>query len=435
MAIFREGQTTKLGLKSNNPLLDSGVLATLSALTNITYVRVTNIVLNEKHDKYSEVGEWNGIGAIFYQTIDLNTPQEGFALPLNSNNKNFPLINEVVLIMSIPSRFNPDSEYYETQEYYFNPTNIWNHPHHNAQPKNPDSKLLPKGQKNDYEINNSYQVRKIEGEEGTDIELNYTDFPNPSQDTFKEKSNIHPLLPFMGDILFEGRYGQSIRFGSTNILDENIAKPSIFNNYSKTGENGDPIILIRNGQPNSSSSEGWVPIVENIKKDLSFIYLTSTQRIESCSLANENFNSFLIKPTSPSTYNSSQIILNSSRILINANEDNVLISSENAVGISANKQVNLEATKDINIVGEVINLGGIKGVQPTLKGDETIDLLNDILDNLIQISTAITNIQKPLIGSGMIDGGLYLPAKSSLENFEKIQKRLKALKTTIVKVK
>ena len=96
--------------------------------------------------------------------------------------------------------------------------------------------------------------------------------------------------------------------------------------------------------------------------------------------------------------------------------------------------MNLESTEDVNIVSPSINLGNIKGVQPTLKGDETIELLSDILDNLIQISQAISYIQKPLIGSGMIDGGLDLPAKSSLENFEKIQKRLKALKTTIVKV-
>jgi hypothetical protein len=435
MAIFREGQTTKLGLKSNNPLLDSGVFDTLSALNNITYVRVTDIVLNEKHDKYPEVGEWNGIGAIFYQTIDLNTPQEGFALPLNSSNKNFPLINEVVLIMSIPSRFNPNSEYYETQEYYFNPTNIWNHPHHNAQPKTANIDILSDEQKNDYQISDSLQVRKIEGEEGTDIELNYTDFPNPSQDTFKEKNNIHPLLPFMGDILFEGRYGQSIRFGSTNILDENITKPNIFNNYSKTGKNGDPIILIRNGQPNNSTDEGWIPIVENIKRDLSSIYLTSTQRIESCSLANENFNSFLIKPTKPSSYNSSQIILNSSRILLNANEDNILISGQNAVGISSNRYVNLESTTSVNIVSPSINLGGVKGVQPTLKGDNTIEVLNDILNNLIQISEALTNIEKPLVDGGIIDGGIFIPAKSALENFGEIKGRLENLKTTIVKVR
>jgi len=435
MAIFREGPQTIKGTKKQNPLLDSGVFSTLSSLNNIKYARVTDIVLSKEHDKYNEVGGWNGIGAIFFQDIDLNTTQEEFALPLNANNKNFPLANEVVIIISVPSRFNDDNGYFTNQSYYLNPTNIWNHPHHNAQPKISRSKSLPNSQIDDYEINTSFQVRKIEGEEGTDIELNYTNFANPSQDTFKEKNNIHPLLPFMGDVLFEGRYGQSIRFGSTNILLTPVKKPTIFNNYSKTGKNGDPIILIRNGQPNNSSSEGWIPIVENIKKDLSSIYLTSTQRIESCSLANENFNSFPIKPTQPSDYDSSQIILNSSRILLNANEDNILISSQNAVGISSNRYVNLESSTSINVVSPSINLGGIKGVQPTLKGDNTVEVLNEILDNLIQISEALTNIEKPLVDGGIIDGGIFLPAKSALGNFGKIKDRLEDLKTTIVKVR
>jgi hypothetical protein len=28
--------------------------------------------------------------------------------------------------------------------------------------------------------------------------------------TFKERSNIHPLLPFEGDVIQEGRWGNSI---------------------------------------------------------------------------------------------------------------------------------------------------------------------------------------------------------------------------------
>ena len=38
---------------------------------------------------------------------------------------------------------------------------------------------------------------------------------SPTQATFVEKSNIHPLLPFAGDIIHQGRWGNSIRFGST----------------------------------------------------------------------------------------------------------------------------------------------------------------------------------------------------------------------------
>jgi hypothetical protein len=43
--------------------------------------------------------------------------------------------------------------------------------------------------------------------------------------------------------------------------------------------NGDPITILRNGQPTKTSPEGWIPITENINNDLSSIYLTSTQKI------------------------------------------------------------------------------------------------------------------------------------------------------------
>ena len=43
---------------------------------------------------------------------------------------------------------------------------------------------------------------------------------------------------------------------------------------------GEPItVIIKNGQPSGSSSEGFIPITENINQDPSSIYLTSTQQI------------------------------------------------------------------------------------------------------------------------------------------------------------
>jgi hypothetical protein len=36
--------------------------------------------------------------------------------------------------------------------------------------------------------------------------------------------NIHPLLPYEGDMLYEGRFGNSIRFGST-VKNSSIPNP------------------------------------------------------------------------------------------------------------------------------------------------------------------------------------------------------------------
>jgi hypothetical protein len=158
-------------------------------------------------------------------------------------------------------------------------------------------------------------------------------------------------MPYMGDSLLEGRHGQSIRFGSTA-----KSKSEINNNWSSNGTNGDPITILRNGQPTKVSNEGWIPIVENISQDLSSIYLTSYQKIP-FSIANENFISYTTPPTTPAQFVNPQVILNSDRIILNAKSDSILISGEKSVGLSSNGSVNIESTSEINIASKLTRLG------------------------------------------------------------------------------
>ena len=81
------------------------------------------------------------------------------------------------------------------------------------------------------------------------------------------------LRPFTGDVTLEGRWGNSIRFGSS------VAGNKSENYWSTSNKQGDPIIIIRNGQGKQISSEGWIPAVENINTDNSSIYLTAGQQI------------------------------------------------------------------------------------------------------------------------------------------------------------
>jgi hypothetical protein len=89
---------------------------------------------------------------------------------------------------------------------------------------------------------------------------------------FTEKSNIFPLYPFEGDVIFEGRWGNSIRFGSTNIL-PTPANPNFpLNAWSSTRKNGDPITIIRNGQNPNLNSPAQSLTLEDINKDQSLIF-------------------------------------------------------------------------------------------------------------------------------------------------------------------
>jgi hypothetical protein len=130
---------------------------------------------------------------------------------------------------------------------------------------------------------------------------------------------------------------------------------------------------------------GAEPIVENIFNDLSSIYLTSYQSIpfslSGITQTTQPFNSYLNSNLSPpiktTSFNLPQIILNSDRIIIDAQYNDVLISANRSVGLFANSSINLESEK-IYISSNEIKLGtdiDPKNNQPILKGNDTVDLL------------------------------------------------------------
>jgi hypothetical protein len=114
---------------------------------------------------------------------------------------------------------------------------------------------------------------------------------------FQEKLNIKPLLPYEGDTIIEGRFGNSVRFGSTNISDK-VKTP---NGWSDVGELGDPITIIKNGQSDLSDDKGWIHNIEDISTDASSIYMTSNQQLSNFNPASINQKSFganlVIEPT------------------------------------------------------------------------------------------------------------------------------------------
>ena len=229
--------------------------------------RVKDILLSNEQKIFQKIGGWASLGTIqfkpLFSTIDSNTLTPLYAKPLFSNIKQYPIKEEIVIILSVPSNnINNNSN---SQDFYYIPipVGIWNSNHHNSFPDidkfNSDPKDLEQG--------------KI----------------------FKEKEGIKNLLPEEGDLILEGRFGNSIRFSSTN------GKKLNKNPWSDVGKDGDPIIIIRNGQFYTESSP-WTPTYEDINNDNSSIYMTSTQEIP-LELSCKNLKSYDI--TLSDTFNSS----------------------------------------------------------------------------------------------------------------------------------
>ena len=348
-------------------------LQSLAQKNLIKAVRVKSIVLDESHPRFIEVGEWNGLGTIEYQEIINAQEQKVYPLarPISSNNKKYPLVNEVVFLLSLPNTDLGVSTSGETS-YYIDIVGLWNHPHHNGFPTNPNTP--PESQQKDYNQTEAGNVRRVT-DQSTEINLG---------NTFIEKSNIHPLLPFEGDYIVEGRWGNSIRLGST-VLDKNL--------WSSIGRNGDPIVILRNGQGNQTE-EGWIPVTEDINNDDSSIYLTSTQNIPLQPSTVGTLPKSYPKdpPEEIEQYSGKQIILNSGRLVFNTNEDHILLSSNLSIGLKAVNGVNID-TKGYTIINSPdIRLGGKEATEPLLKGDTTIDLLSQIMTQLISLTTALKTV-------------------------------------------
>lgn len=86
--------------------------------------------------------------------------------------------------------------------------------------------------------------------------------------TFKEQ-NTAALKPYEGDIIFQGRFGSTIRLGGSFITKDNKDIPSNIN-----GPNGSPFIALR-----TSMNTGMLS-VEDVSKDGSSIYLCEGQKID-----------------------------------------------------------------------------------------------------------------------------------------------------------
>jgi hypothetical protein len=377
----------------------------------ITAVRVKSIVLNDKHPRFKELGEWNGLGTIEFQNVNnpLDSPSYSTASPLNSNSKNFPLINEIVFLITLPDN-NIGELTSASKSYYISPVALWNHPHHNAYPSNPTNPLP--AQQKDYQQTSAGSVRKVT-DGSTEIYLG---------NTFKERSNIHPLLPFEGDTIYEGRWGNSLRLGST-VKDQP-------NNWSTTGNNGDPIIILRNGQLIDANNEGWIPIVENINKDISSIYTTSTQQIP-LEASSTSYTSYKNNPpTLPNQYSNNQIILNSGRLIFNSTNDHILLSSKKTINLNAITSVNIDAPATI-IQSNEVYLGSKDATEPILLGNSTVNLLHTLVQNL----KAFTDICSTVVGTapGVPVGPLNAAASQLSVTLSQLDINLDNIKSKYVK--
>ncbi len=347
--------------------------------SGIFSARVVKTILNNQDEESAKVflkyGEWSTIGSILFNSIAQsnkapNILTNQIAKPLFPSVSAVPLINEIVYILYLPDT-NIQSNVTTGTFYYFQSVNIWNSTHHNAIPNPYLGESIPESQRQDYQQTETGNVRRVT-DGSTEIELG---------DTFQERLDIRNLLPYEGDYIYQGRWGNTIRFGST-VTDAPIPNP-----WSSVGENGDPITIIKNGQ-HEEDTDPWEPQVEDINTDLSSIYLTSTQALP-IDVSSKSYNSYFNAPTATNEFDSEQVVINSGRILFNSKDDNILLSSFDTINLNSINSVNIDTPKTI-VQSREIYLGDKYATEPVILGDKFLDDFKGLCSNIVQLCTALS---------------------------------------------
>lgn len=278
-------------------------------------------------------------------TTDIND-----VIPSNSNIKQIPIIGENVLIYQAYSNKTSYSNR-EQKWYYLTTLNIQS---------NVNNNILPT-------ITANFEPEK-----------DFTD------------TAVSLLQPYLGDILIEGRWGNTIRLGSTNANSDKYYKQSSWNGNTVT----DPIITLSTRKPITPSD---AYNTENLQTDDASLYLTSTQKFPEFKL-----NNIIRTSTGESSFNGSQFIGTADRITLKSKSDIIVLDSNSAVEIntpliSIGKKDNFlkeyglhsEQVKDLfDTIIDILNFGLISGgtpvtMNPALKAffDSQIQLAKNKIDN------------------------------------------------------
>jgi hypothetical protein len=294
---------------------------------------------------------------------------------------------------------------------------MWNSVHHNAIPdpiwSNPEDSNS--GGSGDYTQTEAGVPLRQSSDGDTDI---------PLGETFNEKLDTRALQLYEGDITYEGRWGNSVRFGSTSFdgLPENP--------WSDSGEDGDPITIIRNGQ-HDESTDPWIPQVEDINEDKANIYLTTTQQIP-IDVQNTQYSSYDSEPTAPDQYVEPQVILRSNRLLFDAKTDSILLSAEKSIFLGTNDSVNISAANKTVIECDDIKFGDKDATEPFILGNKFLADMQKLCTQLVALGTAL---QTP-IGSGppfVPNAAIPVPAVNVTQAAQTMLNKIEKYKSKVTK--
>ena len=306
------------------------------------------------------------------------TRQEGIiAIPLNINNIRIPLIGEIVFICNTIS---PESSFFNIKNmyYYTDILSINSSISNNSLPMlssynlNTSKNSVNNYQKNQQGISNKQNQPKVD-------------------ENFNENTIQKPLQIFAGDILLQGRNGQSIRFGTTP-KDKTIY--SVSPNYYDSTNLACPITIIRNTYTTENKTNKINDFnVENFTDDDNIICLASSQKLKFTQIEtplDTIRKNNLISWQEEKWGITPQILISSGRVICNATKQEIMLFAKKGIGLASNNSISIDAKNIISINADKIELG-LTATEAMVFGNQLIIWLNQFITILGTITPIAPN--------------------------------------------
>lgn len=318
------------------------------------------------------------------QSIASANLEESFALvtakPLNMNIRRLPLKGEVVLLIKAPSSaaYGPVRA---STNYYLDIVSLQQSTHHNSLP---NVSIVQSINTNASGDSNEYQ----QTEAGTTTQDTSSELELDSN--FTENEKIRALQHYVGDLIIEGRYGQSLRFSSTQINGIGFARPPRWKRSDSAPE-GTPITILRNSGQRQNLTRLAELETEEFSTDDNLIVLASGQELKftQSSEALDSANEYGITSWNDEKWGTTpQILLSSGRIVFNSTQQEIIAFAKNGIALSSESPITIDSASDVSLNGSRIELGTSSDEQLIL-GTSWADWMEQLLDALA-IFTAVT---------------------------------------------
>lgn len=331
---------------------------------------VVDVILDQFHPYYSKDGYNVGMIKIRLFTQDHSRDNEllGWAYPMDSTIQEMPLIGEVVMVNKILGNLFYNRKVYISHRMQENAMINLN-------------KVLG---------NRPDQLRSPIPKNGKESALDKHKFGR----YFKPDSRVRPLKHFEGDVIIQGRMGNSIRFGSSQMEPGNKGMA--------------PNIILRAGQSKDVEKDACTAkspfglVIEDPDKDVSSIWMTSDQVIPFEQITKEAGSNFRSLTNHPQKYDGASILINSDRVVLDAKKTHIMMFANEEIYLNSYKNTSIDTDNKIILTANV-DIGMYTG--RTIEGNADVDFRMTTGKDIFLLSMEKTSLlaDKIYVGSASND--------------------------------